>query len=66
MSDNEEHCILIFDKNGNFVREFGCYGEGPGQLANPAGITFLNDNEVLVGDDDNGQIQQFNVQTGTL
>ena len=66
VSDNEEHCILIFDKNGNFVREFGCYGEGPGQLANPAGITFLNDNEVLVGDDDNGQIQQFNVQTGNF
>ena len=66
VSDNEEYCILIFDKNGNFVREFGCYGEGPGQLANPAGITFLNDNEVLVGDDDNGQIQQFNVQTGNF
>ena len=66
VSDNEEHCILIFDKNGNFVREFGCYGEGPGQLANPAGVTFLNDNEVLVGDDDNGQIQQFNVQTGNF
>ena len=66
VSDNEKHCILIFDKNGNFVREFGCYGEGPGQLANPAGITFLNDNEVLVGDDDNGQIQQFNVQTGNF
>ena len=66
VSDNEEHCILIFDKNGNFVREFGCHGEGPGQLANPAGITFLNDNEVLVGDDDNGQIQQFNVQTGNF
>ena len=66
VSDNEEYCILIFDENGNFVREFGCYGEGPGQLANPAGITFLNDNEVLVGDDDNGQIQQFNVQTGNF
>ena len=66
VSDNEEHCILIFDKDGNFVRKFGCYGEGPGQLANPAGMTFLNDNEVLVVDDDNGQIQQFNVQTGNF
>ena len=66
VSDNEEHCILIFDKDGNFVRKFGCYGEGPGQLANPAGMTFLNNNEVLVVDDDNGQIQQFNVQTGNF
>ena len=66
VSDNEEHCILIFDKNGNFVQEFGCYGEGPGQLANPAGITFVNDDELLVVDDRNGRIQQFNVHTGNF
>ena len=66
VSDNEEHCILMFDKDGNFVRKFGCYGEGPGQLANPAGITFVNDDELLVVDDRNGRIQQFNVQTGNF
>ena len=54
----------MFDKDGNFLRKFGFNGKGPGQLANPAGLTFLNDDELLVVDDDNGRIQQFNVQTG--
>ena len=66
VSDDEKHCILMFDKDGNFVRKFGCYGEGPGQLDNPAGMTLLNDDELLVVDDDNGRIQQFNVQTGNF
>ena len=66
VSDNEEHCILMFDKDGNFVRKFGCYGEGPGQLCFPAGLTFVNDDELLVVDDRNGRIQQFNVHTGNF
>ena len=56
----------MFDKDGNFVRKFGSYGEGPGELINPAGVTFLNDDELLVVDDSNGRIQQFNVQTGNF
>ena len=64
VSDYKKHCILMFDKDGNFLRKFGFNGKGPGQLANPAGLTFLNDDELLVVDDDNGRIQQFNVQTG--
>ena len=32
-------------------------------MANPAGMTFLNDDELLVIDALNGRIQQFNVQT---
>ena len=66
VSDDEKHCILMFDKDGNFVRKFGCYGEGPGQLDYPAGMTFLNDAELLVVDYCNDRIQQFNVQTGNF
>ncbi|XP_022778657.1 RING finger protein nhl-1-like, partial [Stylophora pistillata] len=66
VSDIKKHCILIFDKDGNFVRKCGCHGERPGQLKRPAGITFLNDDELLVADDGNHRIQQFNVQTGNF
>ena len=66
VSDDEEHCILMFDEDGNVVRKFGSYGEGPGQLTYPAGLTFLNDVELLVVDDENNRIQQFNVLTGYL
>ena len=66
VSDDEEHCILMFDEDGNVVGKFGSYGEGPGQLHCPAGLTFLNDVELLVVDNFNHRIQQFNVQTGNL
>ena len=66
LSDDEKDCILMFDKDGNFVRKFGSYGKGPGELFTPAGLAFLNDDELLVVDDSNGRIQQFNVQTGNF
>nr|XP_058968986.1 tripartite motif-containing protein 2-like [Pocillopora verrucosa] len=64
VADDERHCILMFDKDGNFARKFGCYGKWPWQLANPAGVTFLNDDQLLVVDALNSRINQFNVQTG--
>ena len=66
VSDDEKHCILMFDKDGNFVRKFVSYGKGPEELFTPAGLAFLNDDELLVVDDGNGRIQQFNVQTGNF
>ena len=66
ISDHKKHCILTFDEDGNFVRKFGCYGKGPEQLAYPAGLTFLNDVELLVVDDGNDRIQQLNLQTGNF
>ena len=66
ISDCKKHCILIFDKERKFVRKLGCRGEKPGQLNFPAGVTFLNDDEILVVDDNNHRIQQFNVQTGNF
>ena len=66
VSDDDKHCILMFDKDGNFVRKFGSYGEGPGQLNDPTGVAFLNEDELLVIDDNYGRIQQFNVQTGNF
>ena len=64
--DDKKHCILMFDRDGNFFQKFGCSGYGPGQLCFPTGVTFLNDDQLLVVDDFNGRIQQFNVQTGNF
>ena len=66
VSDSERGAILIFDKEGKFVRKLGCHGENPGQLNSPAGVIFLNDDEILVADGYNHRIQQFNVQTGNF
>ena len=62
--DYGKHCILITDKEGNCVRKVGCYGNSAGQLNCPADITYLNDDNILVADELNHRIQQFDVRTG--
>ncbi|RMX38526.1 hypothetical protein pdam_00026035, partial [Pocillopora damicornis] len=66
VADLNRHCILVFDETGKFVRKIGSYGDENGQLKNPAEVTFLNDDEILVADEYNHRIQQFNVQTGNF
>ncbi|KAL9957023.1 hypothetical protein ACROYT_G038606 [Oculina patagonica] len=66
VADRARHCILTFDREGKFVRKLGCYGRNPGQLNIPQGVTYLNDDEILVADELNHRIQQFNVQTGNF
>ena len=64
VTDSSGHCILLFDGEGNYLRKIGCKGPSVGQLNTPCGITFINDSEILVADQLNHRIQQFNVQTG--
>ena len=64
VSDYNKHCILITNKEGNCVRKVGCYGNNAGQLNKPADVTYLNDDNILVVDELNHRIQQFNVRTG--
>ena len=64
VTDVNGHCILLLDKEGNFLRKFGCKGTDIGQLDSPSDITFLNDSEILVAEELNHRIQQFNVHTG--
>ena len=64
VADDKKHCILIFDKEGKFVKKLGCYGNIAGQLNYPLDVIYLNDDNILVADQFNHRIQQFNVQTG--
>ena len=66
VADKERHCVLIYDKEGKFVRKLGCYGQNLGQFNIPTGVTYLNDDEILVADQLNNRIQQFNVKTGNF
>ena len=66
VADFHGHCILTFDKEGKYLRKFGCKGENAGQLNGPSGVTYLNDDEILVADQLNHRIQRFNVQTGNV
>ena len=66
VADWNGHCVLIFDKEGKFVRKFGCRGDNAGQFNKPSDVTYLNDDEILVADECNHRIQQINVQTGNF
>ena len=66
ITDYKEHCVYIFDKEGNCLRKIGSRGENAGQFNVPWGVKYLNDNEILIADRGNHRIQQVNVQTGTV
>ena len=65
ITDRFGHCVYIFDREGNCLRKIGSQGENAGQFHYPWGVTYLNDNEILIADEKNHRIQQINVQTGT-
>ena len=65
LTDHFTHCIYIFDKEGNYLREIGSKGKNAGQFNEPCGVTYINDNEIMIADQGNHRIQQVNVQTGT-
>ena len=58
------HCVLIFDKEGKYLRKFGSKGKNAGQFNYPSGVTYLNDDHIIVTDQLNHRIHQFNVHTG--
>ena len=62
--DSKKHCVLITDMEGNCIRKVSCHGNKDGQLHSPEDVTYLNDDNILVADELNHRIQQFNVQTG--
>ena len=59
-------CVFVFNKEGNCLHQFGKEGTHPGQFKNPNGVSFLNNNEILIADQSNNRIQHINIQTGSV
>ena len=66
VTDNSGHCVYVFDKNGDCLRKTGGKGSNTGEFQYPNGISFLNDNEILIADSGNYRLQRLNIQTGTV
>ena len=66
VTDNYGHCIDVFDKEGNCLRKIGSKGESSGKCQYPDGVSFFNDNEILIADCWNHRIQQLNIKTGAV
>ena len=66
VTDNLKHCVFVFNKDGNCLKQIGKEGADPGQFKYPAGVSFLNNNEILITDQLNNRIQHINIQTGSV
>ena len=58
VSDTNNDCVQIFDKDGNFQHQFGRSGSGKGELKQPFGVA-ADKEHILVVDSGNRRIQVF-------
>ena len=66
VTDCKNHCVYVFDKDGNCLRNIGDKGGNPGQFFFPLGVSYVNDNVILIADQCNHRIQYVNIQTGSV
>lgn len=60
VADTSNHRIQVFDKNYNFIRKWGEFGDDHGQFRYPFGVACLN-NEIYVTNRDQGWIDVFDI-----
>jgi DNA-binding beta-propeller fold protein YncE len=61
--DTHYNRVIVFDPSGKVVREFGSFGEGPGQFILPTDIAFDRDGLVYVAEyGGNDRVQVFDQQ----
>ena len=59
VSDGEEHCIKVFNREGHFQYKFGKKGEGDGEFNYLRFLSVTQSKDLLVCDRDNHRIQVF-------
>eukprot|EP01125_Pyxidicula_operculata_P015803 TRINITY_DN5389_c0_g1_i2.p1 TRINITY_DN5389_c0_g1~~TRINITY_DN5389_c0_g1_i2.p1 ORF type:complete len:506 (+),score=99.59 TRINITY_DN5389_c0_g1_i2:227-1744(+) len=59
VADYSNHRIQIFEQDGSFVKSFGSFGSGEGELTNPRGVVVDNHGNIFVADTNNHRIQMF-------
>lgn len=58
--------IVVFDASGNFVREFGSMGEGPGEFNMPTAVAVMRDGTTVVEDLRHRAYQLFDANGGFM
>jgi len=66
VADTGNKRIVIFDKDGNYITEFGSAGFDPGQFDEPVGVAVAPSGTVYVTDTWNQRIQAFMPSDGGM
>ena len=61
VADNLNHCVHVFDKDGQLLWKVGSKGKNNNQLDGPCGIAFDNNNHLFVADCNNHRIVKFDI-----
>ncbi|HSA17102.1 MAG TPA: NHL repeat-containing protein [Kiritimatiellia bacterium] len=59
MAGSRTNCILVYEADGTFVRQWGSRGAGSGQFDLPTGVSVAPDGRIWVADSGNHRIQVF-------
>jgi hypothetical protein len=59
VSDTFQGYVLVTDRMGTIVSTVGSFGEGPGELRNPTGLTMDSNNRLFVGSVGNSRVEVF-------
>jgi len=59
VSDRDEHCIKVLDRDGNFLYQFGKQGEGDGEFNTPYCLSVNKAGHLMVCDGLNHRVQVF-------
>jgi hypothetical protein len=61
LKGNDSRQVVIFDRDGEYLRSFGSYGRGPGQICDfLRGIEVGDNGEIMLCDSVRGDVQCFN------
>jgi len=56
VSDRDEHCINVFDRDGNFLEKFGKKRKGDGEFNEPRGLSVNRAGHLMVCDTENHRV----------
>ena len=62
VSEENTHCVTIFNRSGDKITSFSSCGSDTGQLKYPRGVTVDEDDNILIADRDNHCIRKFSPQ----
>ncbi|XP_019613525.1 PREDICTED: tripartite motif-containing protein 3-like [Branchiostoma belcheri] len=59
VSDRDNHCVYVYNEDGQFLFKFGGWGCGEGQLYKPRGICTDRAGNIIVADKGNRRVEMF-------